>query len=481
MRSSILYLITVSFILLSIVSCERDNFSADPSLKLEFSTDTMMFDTVFTTIGSATSRFKVYNRNSNDVSITSVKLAKGSQSFFRMNVDGQATTDARDISLRSGDSLFVFVEVNVDPTNQNSPLFISDSIVIETNGNIQDVKLIAWGQDVYLHNSDSIVGNVTLPNNKPHLVYNYLWVKPNAELTIQPGTKFYMHNEAVMAVAGSLKVNGTFDNPVAFEGDRLESFYYDKAGQWSGIWLMSGSHSNEIDWAIIKNGIFGVIADTVVTPGIPTLRITNSRLENMSYIALFGRGAEIEAGNCLFANAGQTAVALTLGGRYRFHHCTIANYWGQYIQRKGPALLLNNFYTYTHPVNGQEMVELRDMEEASFSNCIIYGSRESEFEIDNIYNQQPVNAQMNYFFENSIIRVPWNFDLTDPIHYSNVISENPKFKSISDYNYQLDTLSPAKDIGLMNSALLFPFDLNNVSRTSDIGPDLGAFERVELR
>lgn len=474
--SYILFLIIGSALL---ASCERDNFSADPKLKLAFSTDTMHFDTVFTTIGSATRHFKVYNRHRSDLLISSVKLAGGASSFFRMNVDGEATNHARNVVIRGGDSLFVFVEVTVDPTNQSSPLLIADSIVFETNGNVQDVKLIAWGQDVYLHNASEVSGNLTLPNDKPHLIYSYLYVEPGSRLIVQPGTRFYMHNNAFLAVAGTLNIEGTFDNPVSFEGDRLEPFYRDKAGQWAGIWLMAGSRNNSIDWARIKNGIYGIIADTVMTPGVPTLRITNSRVENMSYTCLLGRGATIEAANSLFSNAANIAVALTIGGRYRFYHCTIANYWAYYIQRKGPALLLNNFYTYKHPVTGAEMVEPRDMEEALFSNCIIYGSRDNEFKVDNLYNGAPVNALMSYRFEHCILRVPQTFNLSNTSLFINVSRENPKFKDTRTYNFQLDTLSPAKDVGLLSTALLFPFDLNNVSRLNDTGPDLGAFERVE--
>jgi hypothetical protein len=87
---------------------------------------------------------------------------------------------------------------------------------------------------------------------------------------------------------------------------------------------------------------------------------------------------------------------------------------------------------------------------------------------------------MNFHFENSILRVPQSFDLSDPIRFNNVLRDNPKFKKPQEYNYQLDTLSPAKDVGLVNTALLFPLDLLNINRLNDLGPDLGAYERVEL-
>lgn len=473
-------LVPISIIIvLWLASCQKDNFSTDPSIKLNFSADTVLFDTVFTTIGSATRYFKVYNRSRSDINISSVQLAGGTSSPYRMNVDGEATHHARNITLRARDSLFVFVEVTVNPTDQNSPLLIPDSIVFETNGNFQNVKLVSWGQDVHLLKSHILSGSQFFASDKPYLVYNYLYVEPNAELTIQAGARLHFHNQAQLVVSGSLKVQGEPENPVVFEGDRLEPFYRDKAGQWGGLWLAAGSHSNEIDWAEIKNAILGIVVDTFAFPGVPTLTITNTRVENMSAAALYARGAIVEAGNCLFANAGQIAVALTLGGRYRFYHCTIANYWGQYTSRKGPALLLNNYYTYRLVEGGPILLETRDLEEAYFVNSIIYGSRNDELEVDNVYLGQPVNAEMNYFFERSILRVGSNFNLSDETRFKDVISDNPKFKEPFKNNFELDTLSPAKDIGLLEFALQFPFDLKNVSRLGDDGPDLGAFERVE--
>ena len=474
-----LYLIFLMILTAWFVSCEREDISTNPSLRLKFSTDTVMFDTVFTTIGSSTRYFKIYNDNKNDLRISSIQLAGGNSSNFRLNIDGLAADRAEDITIRRNDSLFVFVEVTVDPNSQNSPLLISDSVVFITNGNIQDVKLVAWGQDMHLIKSDSIVGNTTFIADKPYLIYNYLLVKPNVELNILAGAKLYFHNNAHLVVAGTLKIEGEFENPVTFEGDRREMFYRDKAGQWGGIWLYSGSKYNEIKWAEIRNSINGIIVDTCVTNDAPTLKISNSKIENVSSIGLYARGSKIDADNCLFSNAGQTSVALTMGGNYNFYQCTIANYWGQYIYRSGPALLLNNYYLYTKVENGPIFVEPRDLVQASFYNCIIYGSRDLEFEVDNAYKGQVVSAAMNYKFDHCIIKTPANYDISDPAKFVNVEKKDPKFKDPWKLNFLLDTLSPAKDKGKTDYALLFPFDLKNVSHLLDLGPDLGAYERKE--
>lgn len=477
MKKSLIPILVALLILFS--SCYRENFSTSSSIKLGFSTDTVLFDTVFTTIGSATRYFKVYNNSRSDVKITSVRLAGGGESPYRINVDGEPTNLAREVILRGKDSLFVFVEVTVNPTSSNAPLLVPDSIVFETNGNIQDVKLVAWGQDVHLLKHAVISESTTFTADKPYLIIDSLLVEPGVELSINPGVRLHFHANSLLKVDGSLKVNGQPDNPVIFEGDRLESFYRDKAGQWGGVWLRAGSHSNSINWAEIKNAVLGVVVDTFKFLGVPSLTIHNTKVYNMSYTALYARGANVEAGNCLFANAGQTAVALTLGGSYRFYHCTIANYWGQYTSRKGPALLLNNYYTYRLIENGPIFVEPRDLEQAHFANCIIYGSRSDELAVDNKYLGQLVNAEMNYFFESSILKVGATFDISDESRFSNVLVDNPKFKEPFNAIFELDTLSPAKDIGLVSIATLFPIDLKNVSRLTDKGPDLGAFERLE--
>ncbi len=474
-----LYLI---FFLVSSVwfaSCEREDISTNSSLKLKFSSDTVMFDTIFTTIGSSTQYFKIYNKNKHDLRISSIQLAGGSSSNFRINIDGVAGDRVEDVTIRRNDSLFVFVEVTVDPNNQNFPLLISDSVVFITNGNIQDVNLVAWGQDVHLFNADTIESNTTFTADKPYLINDYLLVKPNVELHISAGAKLYFHNKAQLVVAGSLIVDGEFENPVIFEGDRREIFYRDKAGQWGGIWLHAGSKNNEIKWAEIRNAINGIIVDTCITLDAPTLKISNSKVENVSSIGLYARGSKIEADNCLFSNAGQVSVALTLGGTYQFYHCTIANYWGQYIYRKGPALLLNNYYPYQLVKDGPVLIESRDLEQASFNNCIIYGSRDQEFEVDNSYKGQPVSALMNYNFDHCILKVITNFNISDPIKYINVIKDNPKFKDPWKLNFQLDTLSPAKDNGFRIYAEIYPIDLKNLSHLADDGPDLGAYERKE--
>jgi len=83
------------------------------------------------------------------------------------------------------------------------------------------------------------------------------------------------------------------------------------------------------------------------------------------------------------------------------------------------------------------------------------------------------------------MQVPDTFNTSNSQYYKNVWKGHeydPLFiDPYKEYNYQLDTLSPAKDIGKLQYGEQFPFDILNNDRTEDKGPDLGAFERIEKK
>ena len=118
--------ILLLFLPLAIISCQEDILSDDPTLRLTFSHDSLLFDTVFTKMGSSTKRMMVYNPHNNAILINRVEMANG-QSFF-INLDGENQLEnLRDITLRGGDSLFLFVRAEIDPQKTNSPL-VEDTI-----------------------------------------------------------------------------------------------------------------------------------------------------------------------------------------------------------------------------------------------------------------------------------------------------------------------------------------------------------------
>ena len=118
---------------INLVACKESIVSDDPTLKLVFSHDTVLFDTVFTTMGSSTKQVMVYNPNKNALCINQVSMREGK--YFKVNLDGENNLDQlRDITLRGGDSLFLFVRVYIDPLNEDNPVLLDDDIAFSVNG-----------------------------------------------------------------------------------------------------------------------------------------------------------------------------------------------------------------------------------------------------------------------------------------------------------------------------------------------------------
>src|SRR5688572_5706059 len=150
--------ITLFSLVVAVSSCKKDDLLTESSAKLEFSDDTIMFDTVFTSMGSTTKQLKIFNRNSQPIRISSIRLAGGSTSTYRLNVDGLTGKSFSDVEIPAKDSLFIFIEVTINPQDASTPFIVQDSIIFETNGNIQDVDLVAFGQYAIYIIADQVLG-----------------------------------------------------------------------------------------------------------------------------------------------------------------------------------------------------------------------------------------------------------------------------------------------------------------------------------
>lgn len=476
------YLYTLSFIcILILTACKKDSFTTDSSETISFSTDTLLFDTVFSTIGSSTRKFKIYNRNNESIKISSLKLAGGENSIFRLNVNGVPGINFKNLEIKSKDSMWVYADVTVDPSSTNLPYVVKDSLEFITNGNRQDVNLIAFGQNAIFHKAEAgsssfLLGcNEVWNNDIPHVVYGIAVIDTGCTLTIKKGATVFFHsNGAIVALRkASLKIEGTQGEPVILEGDRLEPEYANVAGQWQGLYLFPLSVENEINWAVIKNSRIGVQIDTVNSSysSKPTLTIKNSIIKNCSSTGISGRGTYIEGTNCLIANCGEYCGSFALGGKYNFTNCTFANYTPNSTDLT--ALVLNNWFK-----DNNLNINPRDLDEANFTNCIIYGSQLTEIVLSKIDD-----ALFNYQFKNCLIKASSADINTETSEFKNcLINENPHFINTNTNNFNIGINSSAANKGdatSVNSNLTdLEFDLNNNSRISDSKPDIGAYEFI---
>ncbi|MFT4224107.1 choice-of-anchor Q domain-containing protein [Dysgonomonas sp.] len=456
----------IIFLFILFYACkEGDDFSTDKNLTLAFSENTISFDTVFSTIGSTTKQFKIYNRNKNSLRIESIELVNASKSGFRMNIDGEKGTRLTNIEILKKDSLYGFVEVTIDPTNTKNPLLIRDSIRFVVNGNTQYVQLEAVGQDVYIWKNKVIKEDTTLTDKKPFLIYDSLVVNKDATLSIKEGAVFFMKNNASIKINGILNAQGTMQAPIIFRGSRFDNIeadipYNNVPGQWEGIVFHSDSYNNSLKNVVVKNTTRGITFSESDASNKKAI-LKNIIVQNSSEYGLQAVNCNIDVENGLFANSGKYVVSLS-GGEYSFLHCTLANYY-RWSARQAESLLLNNTY-------GNELYPLS---KCDFTNSIIFGSVSNEILLKGISSIPFV-----YGFHNCLIKGTQ----TPGSHYIDVIwNSDPQFKDLNSagiysYNFELQSSSPA--IGKADKAYssLAPLDLKGKSRLSDSGPDIGCYE-----
>jgi hypothetical protein len=468
---------------ISLSNCRKEQKIDDnPSLKLEFSTDSIIFDTVFTTVGSITRYLKVYNRHDNSLNISSIRLLGGESSQYRINVDGQPAVQENNVEIAGNDSLFIFVRVTIDPTSNLTPFVVTDEIVFFTNGNEQKVVLAAWGQDAHYILADNTIGSINYkivapedssvvwPADKPYLVYGFAVVDSTGSLTIEAGAKIHFHNQSGLWVykGGSLKVYGTKEDPVYFQQDRLEPYFRDLPGQWDRIWLNEGSVNNEINYAVIRNGFIGLQAETLQEPMGNQLTLTNTIIENMSGIGILGRFYAILGVNNVVANCGQLGVLLQ-GGAYDFRHCTFANYFRDGI-RQDPNLAVTNYY-----LDPNDVLYVYNLD-AYFGNSIIYGNQTEEILLD-----ADDAGDYRFVFDHCLLKTSMNIAI-DSLYPGCIKNQDPIFVDPDINDLALDSLSTGIDIGspdVISTSLLpavIDKDILGVSRITS--PDMGAYEYI---
>ncbi len=501
-----------AFCSLTMPGCKPREEELQTSGGLEFSADTVKFDTVFTTLRTVTKRLWVYNRNPKGVNVDLVTLDQPATSSYTLIINGDLKQTATNLFIRGEDSLLILVRAKLPDNGQNAPnkpYVLEEKLNFTTNGNQQHVLLRSFGQNIYLHDNVQLACNTVWTNDRPHVLYNNVVVPTGCTLRIKPGTRIYGHAGATLIVRGTLLVNSPADytpgtgntdtvkagnaNIVRFAGDRSgETQYATAPGQWTGIILDATSRGNIIRYAQIQNSTLGLLLynPSNLSPR-PDVTIQNSVMRYISgagvsyasvasntglpgaaVLSLSGK-ATIE--NTLFSDCYEYAV-LGYGGDYSMNYCTVANYAATGGVRTTPSLGFTNVSVLD--------TTKRSALTITVYNSVVWGTADDELVLANYkeYQGSPVDIR------NTLLRTKLYSATTDvatkpglaKASLNNVLTD-PKFVRIystASNDYHLGTGSPGLNRGTLSVLPFLDRDLLNVPRPR-ARPDLGAYQTTK--
>ena len=431
-------------ILSALVACEDDDsFSSAGGLMLTFENDTLKMDTVFSKSSSSTYCFWVHNYNNKGLKLSSVRLSKGNQTGFRVNVDGSYLDNSNgsivnDLEIRRKDSILVFVELTPSDARQLEPRLVEDDLVFSLeSGTVQKVNLRAWAWDAERWDHLILQHDTTITSVRPIIVYGPLTIASGVTLTLK-NTTLYFHDQAGIDVYGTLVTDSCL-----FRGDRLDRMFsylpYDRvSGQWSGIHFHETSTKNSlIDTEIRNSGDYAILCDSA-DYNANELRLDMLRcvVHNGEGMGIACRNANIRLQQCQITNMGGDCLAID-GGQAQIHRCTLAQFY-PFDGNRGAAL----FFTNTLPLH-----------QLFCDSSIITGYAED------VLMGIPIDStQFEYQFMHTLIRTP-RVETADSVRFSNIIWESSKdsiqgtrhFRLIDEdnliYDFHLDSLSTAKGLG----------------------------------
>ncbi len=450
---------------LLMVSCNNDDITFDePSQMLRFSTDTVFCDTVYNQMRSETYAVKVYNKENKDVQIPKIYLEGGASSLYRINVDGKAGTDFKNIPLRKNDSLFIFVEIA--PTANAPEAIAEDKIVFESPSGQQKVTLFSVVQDAeYFIQTDTnpnvLSDNTTWTNNKAKIIFGDLTLAEGKILNIQKGTKVYFHKKSGLNISknSTLNINGELNQEVILRGDRNDTRYDTLPANWNGIKMEEASNLI-MNYGKLYGGDIGLQLKS------NTAVINNSIIHTFQNFGIYAIGANLQTNNLVMNNCGEADLAIFKGGNYNLSQSTFANYWNLNSSMSGYSIYATNTWNDNgNAVSGPLVFRL--------NNSIAYNDN-----LNAILFEPKTGSTFDYKINNSLLKIGDNAGFVFD-NNSNIINSiknlDPKFINYytQKMNLRVKDDSPAK--GKANSSLTtLPTDIVGLVRGNN--PTIGAYQ-----
>ncbi|RUT73561.1 choice-of-anchor Q domain-containing protein [Ancylomarina longa] len=451
MSKSHLYLIIV-LLLAFCYACEKGNdFSLDRNSSLSFSVDTLSFDTLLTGNGSTTKQIKIYNRSTKEIHISRIYL-EDENSPYRINLNGEQGKEWIDVDLAENDSLFAFVEVALNPANEDAPRLLKDQLVFDRDGEQQKVVFETWAQDVY-----RITGNIsntqTWTANRPYLIVDSTYLNQGVTLTIEEGGRVYFKKGAALHIKGEINVLGSFEKPVYFGSERQEKLYDQVPAQWGGIYFYEESKNNKFSHFILENGSNALHFQGASSQN-NSLELEYGIIRNFNQTGIYISNTLLRAHDLLISNCGEECLSMDGESKCELYHSTFYNTWF-YFSRSSSILKISE----------NPLLSL------TIGNSIIWGIKNDEIELTQTDNIQLVN---------SLIKLSDSKQNEYTSVFSECIfNENPLFSDAEVSDFTLQVNSSCINIGNVEYGNLFPIDSRGNRRNEDNAPDLGTYEYAE--
>lgn len=456
----------IGWLIVGMTSCKKESFITGAGDRISFSADTLKFDTVFTTLGSTTRMVKVKNENDQKLMLSSIRLMGGNQSPFKTNINGTPTPEMLQLEVAANDSIYIYVVVTIDPTQNNLPFLVTDSIEIKFNNQTRYIQLEAYGQNANFITHQTINSTQVWNHPLPFVVLGSLTVRETGQLTLSPGTRMYVRATAPIIIQGTLITNGTRNRPVVFRGERIDEYYRDLPGSWPGIVFTETSKNNVLTFTELHNALNAITVNGPSVNAQPKLNIRQCVINNAFESGLLLTETDAEVTNSLISNCASN-IRIQKGGNYNFIHCTVASMTNRYFFRQTPVLSLANYLSE----NGQISVSPLN---AAFTNSIFWGN--SGFIQNEIELWKDASAGFGVTFQHCLYRME---NAPAPATNINCISNtDPQFSMIDQaediFDFRIgDPLSPVIDQGILTG---LPKDLDDNERNVGL-PDLGAYEK----
>lgn len=462
-------LLAFSFwMLLLTVSCNKDDITFDePTQPLSFSRDTVFCDTVYHQVRSETYVVKVFNNEDKDVIIPRINLEKGAASLYKINVDGKAGYDFKNVPLRKKDSLYIFVEIAPEATGPEA--IAEDKVLFTSSAGQQHVTLFSVVQDAEFFiktptNPNVIDVNTTWSNNKAKIIYGDLTINPGIKLNIQPGTKVYFHSNSGMKVsdAATLNINGALDNEVILRGDRNDTYYDTIPKNWNSIRMEANSILN-MNHARLFGGTRGLDMKKA------TATITNSFIHTFQEYGIYAVGSTVNATNLVMNNCGESCIGIYRGGYHSYIHTTIANY-----SKTLGSFTRSGIFAANEWKNENGQTEQGALQLLNIQNSIVYSDKDNAVHVEPTFGQQ-----FEFSIKNSLIKYSNTSESGYDFGNALIVFQSDKNKDPQFINYftakqnlRVKSTSPAKNKGVLISSA----NTDIVGATRSSTPTLGAYE-----